>query len=84
MSASGWCVRNVNGASFEHVGEAQSVGAKTGAPVGFVALLRVPALGHRRQLRVCAVERRRFPVGVRPTRRPLQPEATGAAMEVTK
>jgi len=33
---------------------------------------------------VCAVRRRRFPVGVRPTRRPLQPEATGAAMEVTK
>ena len=34
--------------------------------------------------RVCAVERRRFPVGVRPTRQLLQPEATGAAMEVTK
>jgi DMSO/TMAO reductase YedYZ molybdopterin-dependent catalytic subunit len=33
---------------------------------------------------VCAVERRRFPVGVRPTRQLLQPEATGAAMEVTK
>jgi hypothetical protein len=29
-------------------------------------------------------ERRRFPVGVRPTRQPLQPEAAGAAMEVTK
>src|ERR1017187_10911054 len=33
---------------------------------------------------VCAVERRRFPVGARPTRRPLQPEATGAVMEETK
>jgi hypothetical protein len=33
---------------------------------------------------VCAVERRRFPVGVSPTRQPLQPEATGAVMEVTK
>jgi hypothetical protein len=33
---------------------------------------------------LCAVERRRFPVGVNPTRQPLQPEATGAAMEVTK
>jgi hypothetical protein len=33
---------------------------------------------------VCAVERRRFPVGASPTRRPLQPEAAGAAMEVTK
>jgi hypothetical protein len=35
-------------------------------------------------LRVCAVKRRRFPVGARPTRQPLQPEATGAVMEVTK
>ena len=32
----------------------------------------------------CAVTRRRFPVGARPTRRSLQPEATGAGMEVTK
>src|SRR5476651_720076 len=29
-------------------------------------------------------ERRRFPVGARPTRQPLQPEATGAVMEETK
>src|SRR5262245_17873979 len=36
------------------------------------------------RLRVCAVIRRRFPVGASPTRRTLQPEATGAAMEVTK
>jgi|ERR1700722_387152 hypothetical protein len=35
-------------------------------------------------LNVCAVRRRRFPVGVSPTRQPLQPEATGAVMEVTK
>ena len=34
--------------------------------------------------RVCAVERRRFPVGARPIRQPLQPEATGAVMEATK
>jgi carbonic anhydrase len=33
---------------------------------------------------VCAVTRRRFPVGASPTRQPLQPEATGAVMEVTK
>ncbi len=33
---------------------------------------------------VCAVVRRRFPVGASPTRRSLQPEATGAVMEVTK
>jgi hypothetical protein len=32
----------------------------------------------------CAVKRRRFPVGAIPTRQPLQPEATGAAMEETK
>jgi hypothetical protein len=32
----------------------------------------------------CAVKRRRFPLGVSPARQPLQPEATGAVMEVTK
>ena len=36
------------------------------------------------RLVACAVKRRRFPVGANPTRQPLQPEATGAAMEVTK
>ena len=35
-------------------------------------------------LYVCAVRRRRFPVGASPTRQTLQPEATGAVMEVTK
>jgi hypothetical protein len=35
-------------------------------------------------LLACAVQRRRFPVGASPTRQPLQPEATGAVMEVTK
>ena len=41
---------------------------------------------HQRNVRnwVCAVKRRRFPVGASPTRQPLQPEATGAVMEVTK
>jgi hypothetical protein len=33
---------------------------------------------------VCALERRRFPVGANPTRQPLQPEAIGAVMEATK
>ncbi len=33
---------------------------------------------------VCAVTRRRFPVGASPTRQMLQSEATGAVMEVTK
>jgi hypothetical protein len=35
-------------------------------------------------VRVCAVTRRRFPVGASPTRQTLQPEAIGAVMEVTK
>ncbi len=38
----------------------------------------------RRPPWVCAVKRRRFPVGANPTRQPLQPEATGAVMEETK
>src|ERR1039458_4112830 len=33
---------------------------------------------------VCAVQSRRFPVGANLTRQPLQPEAIGAVMEVTK
>jgi hypothetical protein len=37
--------------------------------------------GPKCPLWVCAVERRRFPVGASPTRQPLQPEATGAVME---
>src|SRR6516225_6176956 len=40
--------------------------------------------GHQGPRWVCAVTRRRFPVGARPTRRPLQPEAAGADMEATK
>src|SRR5208337_2790139 len=44
---------------------------------------RSPA-GGERLLFACAVRRRRFPVGASPTRRTLQPEATGAVMEVTK
>src|ERR1700736_1464273 len=32
----------------------------------------------------CAVQRRRFPMGASPIRQPLQPEAIGAVMEVTK
>src|ERR1700674_5203617 len=38
----------------------------------------------RLPLLACAVQRRRFPVGASPTRQPLQPEAIGAVMEVTK
>jgi hypothetical protein len=43
----------------------------------------MPLQGLARPLWVCAVQRRRFPVGASPTRQPLQPEATGADMEVT-
>ena len=42
------------------------------------------SLTHESPLHPCAVTRRRFPVGANPTRRTLQPEATGAVMEVTK
>ena len=42
------------------------------------------AAGRDRRQRVCAVKRRRFPVGENPTRQVLQPEATGATVEVTK
>src|SRR6266568_9270796 len=48
------------------------------------AIVRVFLLRCIRPQLACAVERRRFPVGANPTRQTLQPEATGAAMEVTK
>ena len=51
-----------------------------GAALFTIAIARVI---HRLR-NVCAVTRRRFPVGASPTRQPLQPEATGAVMEVTK
>jgi len=50
-----------------------------GAPIRIVA-----GASSNAPFRVCAVTRRRFPVGASPTRRTLQPEAAGAAMEVTK
>jgi hypothetical protein len=54
---------------------------RTGLPVMSVS---DPGYCEQCPLRVCAVKRRRFPVGASPTRRRLQPEATGAAMEETK
>ena len=51
---------------------------------GSAPVLEVISLGNKCLLWVCAVTRRRFPVGASPTRQPLQPEATGAVMEVTK
>ena len=57
---------------------------------GFAEEVRfVPQIGgltkpKKRPLRVCAVVSRCFPVGARPTRLSIRPEATGAVMEVTK
>jgi hypothetical protein len=48
------------------------------------AWMRLNVEGFCGPLWVCAVKRRRFPVGERPTRQVLQPEATGAIVEVTK
>jgi hypothetical protein len=42
------------------------------------------AIPNERPLMACAVKGNAFPVGESPTRRTLQPEATGAVMEVTK
>src|SRR3979490_1313761 len=47
-------------------------------------MIQIAAKGSPCPLWVCAVTRRRFPVGASPSRQPLQPEATGAGMEVTK
>ena len=54
------------------------------AAFAYRRLLAVRACPGEGRLTTCAVTRRRFPVGVSPTRQPLQPEATGAGMEVTK
>ena len=51
---------------------------------GSAPVLEVISLGNKCLLWVCAVTRRRFPVGASPTRQTLQPEAIGAVMEVTK
>src|SRR5271166_7070260 len=58
------------------------IGATAKGRSGSICPVR-QALGER-PLFACAVRRRRFPVGESPTRRTLQPEATGAVMEVTK
>src|SRR6476661_6827220 len=54
------------------------------SPLGFQTSPIAPVDGPKCQEWVCAVTRRRFPVGASPTRQPLQPEATGAGMEATK
>jgi hypothetical protein len=50
----------------------------------FLAVKGRCGASHQGPLLACAVIRRRFPVGASPTRQTLQPEATGAVMEVTK
>jgi hypothetical protein len=58
--------------------------AAWGALIDFIATFLTAGSHLKRLLWRCAVTRRRFPVGANPTRQPLQPEATGATMEVTK
>ena len=53
-------------------------------PMARGQILPVRRAGGEWLLFACAVRRRRSPVGASPTRRTLQPEATGAVMEVTK
>jgi hypothetical protein len=70
--------------------ESRTYGSGRGArgnsrPYREIIAARVPRLLRCMSLHLaCAVQRRRFPVGASPTRQPLQPEATGAVMEVTK
>ena len=62
--------------------------ARHAVPLGAVANLRYeieqPTIWRRSRIWAGAVQRRRFPVGANPIRQPLQPEAIGAVMEVTK
>lgn len=72
----------------ESVGIPSSARAKHGTLKPFARFLN-PVAGFvegdaDRPLPLCAVKRRRFPVGVSPTWPRLQPVATGATMEVTK
>ncbi len=69
------CVGQVHGATVRGIGACSLHG------IAAYVIFRIPP---NCPLWVCAVVRRRFPVGARPTRPPLQPEATGAVMEVTK
>src|ERR1700730_5950234 len=80
--AQGWAQAPADGGDREGIRRGRMTCA-AGAIMKSVA----PACGRSRgecRLLACAVKRRRFPVGARPTRQPLQPEATGAVMEVTK
>src|ERR1700730_7163444 len=81
--------RQTRSAASAYVGEitastAQTSTARLISNSPFVALLHLTTPHEECPRRVCAVTRRRFPVGASPTRQTLQPEATGAAMEVTK
>jgi len=59
--------------------------AQGGGPPGCLRGWQAATIGDaERPLSGRAVERRRFPVGESPTRQLLQPDATGATVEVTK
>jgi hypothetical protein len=73
------CVGKFSG----RVAETSSLRPRDAFDFGGSASTPCRAVGER-PLFACAVRRPRFPVGARPTRRTLQPEATGAVMEVTK
>ena len=89
----GTCLINNNGGGYSSAAAGGSMRACSEPADPSVAGTLVASGNHSRgnklrfpvsPLLSCVVKRRRFPVGASPTRRPLQPEATGAAMEVTK
>src|SRR5712664_2926800 len=66
------------------VSPTDSVWSSTAIPGRYHARAKRVRPGSACPFGVCAVQRRRFPVGANPIRQPLQPEAIGAVMEVTK
>jgi hypothetical protein len=69
---------------FEYIAEEKTMKYLTTIVLPCAEFCRFEGLSER-PLCACAVTRRRFPVGERPTRQSsLQPEAIGAVMEVTK
>src|SRR4029077_18064285 len=80
----------IRGANLERIFAASQRNLQflSGSPLRGMTANREPAGELHRSsewpLHVCAVTRWRFPVGASPTRQTLQPEATGAVMEVTK
>src|SRR3979411_2377638 len=72
-----WCLRSSTSTDARCLAFGIEWSARSGTDLTYCVGARSPRW-------VCAVQRRRFPVGASPTRQPLQPEAIGAVMEVTK